>query len=153
MKTISCMLLITVALTACAGPNVEQGYLEPYRYQRGLHTGVDLSGYLGEPVYAIDSGTVVGAGPELVKVQHGNGQVVTYYHVGTVRVQLGQQVQQAQQLAELALTGVRGPHDSRTIGRPHLHLELHAESGRGLDPLSLKMTCDKPGPRWPVGCR
>jgi murein DD-endopeptidase MepM/ murein hydrolase activator NlpD len=140
-------------LTACAGPVIEQGYMQPYKYQRGIHLGLDLAGYEGEPVYAVQDGLVTGAGPNLVKIQHPDTRVTVYYHIGQVRVSIGDRVRKGQQIAQLALDGVRGPHDHRTITRAHLHLELHSSTGRGQDPESLNMKCLGDGWWWPVGCR
>jgi murein DD-endopeptidase MepM/ murein hydrolase activator NlpD len=150
----SAALIVTATLmTACAGPMIEQGYMQPYKHQRGIHIGLDLSGYEGEPVYAVMDGVVTGAGPNLVKIQHTDTRETVYYHIGHVRVSIGQQVRKGQQVAQLALDGVRGPHDHRTITRAHLHLELHSALGRGQDPETLNMKCDGDGAWWPVGCR
>ena len=145
-------VLVGLLLVGCAsGPHIEQRYLA--QTQGSLHTGLDLSGYLSEPVRAAQAGRVVGAGPELVEIEHADGRVTRYYHIGSVRVQRGDQVQGGQQIAQLALTGIRGYHDRRVIGRPHLHLELRDSNGRGQDPESLPMTCDGgSGWWWPVGC-
>ena len=153
-RTIAALLTL-ITLQACAGPVVLKGYLEPYR-DGGLHPGLDLSGYLGEPVRAVRAGCVVGAGPELVVLEHDTQQQTVYYHVGSVRVQRGDCVAQGDQLAELALTGVRSINDRSTIGpgQQHLHLELKSATGRGQDPATLKMSCEAGAAwRWPVGCR
>jgi murein DD-endopeptidase MepM/ murein hydrolase activator NlpD len=165
MRTISiATLLITAALTACAGPRVEWGFFEPYPHG-GYHPGIDISGNVGTPVRAPHAGRVIWAEPNgvvaaKITLEHewqGRYYTTYYYHISDPLVRTGDRVVQGQLLAELALTGERGRNDPRTIGRPHLHFEA-TRDGRRDDPQKLlPLQCptkEKPKVdwQWPVGC-
>ena len=145
-------LSIATLLVGCAtGPRFYDRYMD--RRAQSLHTGLDLAGYIGEPVYAPRAGTVIGASPEFIMLEHDTGQKTSYYHIDSVTLERGARVAQGQQIARLALTGIQSYEDRRNIRVPHLHLELKTATDRGQDPESLKMTCDGLGGwRWPVGC-
>ena len=155
-KAVSALAVATLLTGCAAGPSIGLRYMEyrPDQRMNKLHTGLDLGSYVGEPVRAPRQGTVTGAGPEFVQIEHDTGQVTEYQHVSQVRVTQGQRVQAGQIIAQVAMTGQRGFGDSRPPSYPHLHLELKSEQGRGQDPETLKMSCDgSSGWWWPVGCR
>ena len=85
------------------------------------HRGIDLAGKQGDPVYAVDAGTVMWAGPNswgygnLVVLDHGNGWVTLYAHLSQVYVRCGQQILQGATIGAVGSTG-------RSTG-PHLHFE------------------------------
>jgi murein DD-endopeptidase MepM/ murein hydrolase activator NlpD len=85
------------------------------------HRGIDLSGSLGDPVYAADTGTVVWAGPNswgygnMVMLDHGNGWQTLYAHLSQVYVRCGQQIFQGATIGAVGSTG-------HSTG-PHLHFE------------------------------
>lgn len=94
------------------------------------HTGIDLSGPIGTPVYAPASGVVTFAGyggpagwaGNYVTVRHANGTSSLYAHMSVTRVSVGQQVSAGQQVGAIGMTG-------RTFG-PHLHFEVYPSGVR-----------------------
>ena len=96
-----------------------------YRYSRGFssyHDGIDLARYPGCPIRAIATGTVVFAGWSPlagfnVRIDHGGGIASKYYHGdGTFWVNVGDRVQQGQDIMMMGTTG-----NSTGI---HLHISL-----------------------------
>lgn len=161
---IACALALL--LTGCAtGPRVLTSYMEPYR-TGGYHIGVDLEEPVGTPVRAARDGRVVwaqtndGVVAARITIDHeykGRDYQTQYYHIADPLVKQGQYVKQGDVIARLALTGVRGPNDSRDIDRAHLHLELYVDSIRKDPERAVKWSCitkDKPNVEWlwPVGC-
>lgn len=86
------------------------------------HTGTDIAGQIGNPIYAYKSGLVTFAGWSsggygyLVKIDHGNGVATWYAHCSKVLVSAGDEVSQGQNIALLGSTGY-------STG-PHLHFEI-----------------------------
>jgi len=80
------------------------------------HLAIDIANRAGTPIYAAAAGTVTLAGPHgtlgnTVRIEHGDGYVTVYGHLQTILVQLGQRVQQGQQIGEMGSTGhSTGPH-------------------------------------------
>lgn len=92
------------------------------------HTGTDLSAPCGTPVMAVNSGKVIirtdqsWAGPNLVQVQSGPGQLTTWYgHMRQVDVKDGQTVTAGDGLGQVGDLG-------NSTGC-HLHLEVHTKGG------------------------
>ena len=86
------------------------------------HTGVDLAGNQGDPIYAIASGTVTAAGYSdaygyNVTIAHGNGYGSMYAHMTHYTVSVGQSVSQGQIIGYVGATGW-------STG-PHLHFEIY----------------------------
>jgi murein DD-endopeptidase MepM/ murein hydrolase activator NlpD len=85
------------------------------------HRGIDLSGNLGDPVYAVDTGTVVWAGPNswgygnMIMLDHGNGWQTLYAHLSQIYVRCGTQIYQGATIGAVGSTG-------HSTG-PHLHFE------------------------------
>ncbi len=106
-------------------------YLSGYNFS-SWHPGLDFAGRLGEPIYAVDSGTVIYAGYSLnaagvpvgygqyVVLDHGNGYQTLYAHASQLYVSCGQQVLQGTVIAAVGSIG-------RSTG-PHLHFEIRAGS-------------------------
>lgn len=99
------------------------------RYQP--HTGVDIGGKKGNPIYAAASGTVIAAGKNggygyMVDIDHGNGLVTRYAHCSKILVKKWQKVKVGDKIAEVGNTGV-------TTG-PHLHFEILL-NGKPIDPV------------------
>lgn len=94
----------------------------PYGWRWGrMHTGIDIRGNTGTPIYAAAGGTVVSAGysgsyGNLVVISHGNGVQTYYAHASALYVSAGQTVSQGQNIAARGSTG-------RSTG-PHLHFEV-----------------------------
>jgi len=88
------------------------------------HLGIDLSGDLGDPIYAADGGAVawVGLDPDtpnyglMAVVDHGNGWMTLYGHLNTLYVRCGQIVLKGTVIGAMGTTG-------RSSG-PHLHFEM-----------------------------
>jgi murein DD-endopeptidase MepM/ murein hydrolase activator NlpD len=97
------------------------------------HPAIDLDTYLGQPVFASDSGTVIysdwdttGYG-NLVILDHGNGYWTYYAHNDANLVGPGDGVLQGQEIAESGSTG-------NSTGE-HLDFRIRLAEGGFLDPL------------------
>lgn len=94
-----------------------------YRSEFGdFHTGTDIAGHGGDPVYAYKSGVVIFAGWNssgygyLVKIDHGNGIQTWYAHNSSLVVSAGDQVSQGQVISHMGRTGFATGN--------HLHFEV-----------------------------
>ena len=94
----------------------------PVFKQYTLHTGIDLSGPIGEPVYVTGGGVVEsvdikfdGYGNSIL-VDHGFGYKTRYAHLRGIQTAPGQRVKRGEQIATLGNSG-------RATG-PHLHYEV-----------------------------
>jgi murein DD-endopeptidase MepM/ murein hydrolase activator NlpD len=101
------------------------GYYRP-------HTGVDLGGRTGDPIYAAGDGYVSftgrtgGYGINIV-VNHGFGYQTQYAHLSKILVTDGQWVKRGEQIAEMGSTG--------TSTSAHLHYEVRY-MGQKINPTS-----------------
>ncbi len=86
------------------------------------HSGIDVDGDLGMPVYAVDNGVVVYAGwnnwgyGNVIVINHGNGWQTLYAHLDQYYVSCGQSVYQTNIIGSIGSTG-------KSSG-PHLHFEM-----------------------------
>ena len=100
--------------------------LSGYDYSN-VHHGIDIRAALGTPLYAVDSGVIVYAGPNdygygnLVVIDHGNGWQSVYAHLSQWNVVCGQSVSVGQVIGLAGSTG-------NSTG-PHLHFELRYNGG------------------------
>jgi murein DD-endopeptidase MepM/ murein hydrolase activator NlpD len=97
------------------------------------HSGLDIAGERGEPVYATAAGTVEhvgwqGAYGNLVVIDHGFGLETRYGHLLKSQVKPGAKVQRGDIIGQVGATG-------RATGY-HLHYEVVA-NGRLINPLQL----------------
>lgn len=97
------------------------------------HSGLDIAGERGQPVYATAAGTVrhvgyQGAYGNLVVIDHGFGLESRYGHLLKSLVKEGSKVQRGDIIAQVGATG-------RATGY-HLHYEVFA-NGRLINPLQL----------------
>jgi murein DD-endopeptidase MepM/ murein hydrolase activator NlpD len=97
------------------------------------HSGLDIAGEKGEPVYATAAGTVrhvgrQGAYGNLVVIDHGFGLETRYGHLLKFLVKPGAKVKRGDIIAQVGATG-------RATGY-HLHYEVFA-NGRLINPLQL----------------
>lgn len=100
-----------------------------------LHAGVDLRAPVGTPINPVMLGVVTetatdrfGYGQKIV-VAHKNGYTTLYAHLSKIETKVGDQVTTETKIGEVGSTG-------RSTG-PHLHLEIHDESGRPVNPLTV----------------
>jgi murein DD-endopeptidase MepM/ murein hydrolase activator NlpD len=97
------------------------------------HSGLDIAGERGQPVYATAAGTVrfvgrQGAYGNLITIDHGFGLETRYGHLLKATVKNGSKVQRGDVIGQVGATG-------RATGS-HLHYEVLA-NGRLLNPLQL----------------
>ena len=96
------------------------------------HTGIDIDGQIGSPIYAITNGTVefsgwaTGYGLSIV-VNHGNGIWSRYGHNSKIYVRIGDTVTKG---ATIALMGTTG----KSTGS-HLHFEILTGTRKYQNPL------------------
>ncbi|MBQ5623703.1 MAG: M23 family metallopeptidase, partial [Alistipes sp.] len=89
-----------------------------------FHSGVDMPGRIGDPIYATGDGTVdeviitrvrYGYGTQVV-IDHGFGYKTRYAHLNKVHVKEGDKISRGQLIADMGNTGVSTS--------PHLHYEV-----------------------------
>jgi len=94
--------------------------------------GINIAGAAGDPIGAAAPGVVVYSGDEidvfggLILIDHGQGWVSAYGHVGKINVVRGQKVNVGQNIGEVGQTGY--------VDRPQLHFEIRKDR-KPLDPL------------------
>lgn len=98
---------------------------------RRMHTGVDISGGIGQPIVAAAKGQVVSAGWRggyglTVVIDHGGGLHTLYAHQSRLSVSNGDVVGQGEKIGEVGSTG-------NSTG-PHLHYEVRV-NGEPRDPM------------------
>ena len=90
------------------------------------HLGIDLSGELGDPIYASDGGVVVYAGANsygygnMIMIDHGTGFQTLYAHLSAIFTSCGFNVAQGETIGSAGSTG-------RSSGA-HLHFEVRTLS-------------------------
>lgn len=103
-------------------PTTARYVSSPFGYRGGsLHTGMDIAGRGGDPIYAYKSGLVTFAGwggayGNMLKVDHGNGVATWYAHCSALLVSAGDTVSMGQVIAKEGTTG-------NSTGN-HLHFEI-----------------------------
>lgn len=100
---------------------------------QSMHQGLDYAAPTGTPVSAVNSGTVLLAGPlyfegNCVVLDHGQGLLTLYLHLSEIKVKQGERIERGQ---EIGLSGGTG----RATG-PHLHLAVRWQ-GVYLNPATL----------------
>lgn len=101
------------------------GYrMHPVYRRWKFHSGVDMPGRVGDPIYATGDGVVestiysrarTGYGTQIV-VNHGFGYKTRYAHLNKIHVQRGDSIKRGQLIADMGNTGVSTS--------PHLHYEV-----------------------------
>ncbi len=95
---------------------------DPFHGDYRMHSGVDLSGPVGEPIYATGNGRVIQVGFDFfgygnfVMIDHGFGYKTRYAHLRSSSVAIGSVVKRGEVIGEMGNTG-------RSKG-PHLHYEV-----------------------------
>lgn len=104
----------------------------PIIHRRLFHTGIDLHGKMGTPVYTTADGVVIkvkasrfGYGNRVI-IRHAGGYSTLYAHLSSILVKEGQQVKRGETIGRIGSTG-------RSTG-PHLHYEVRL-NGHHIDPL------------------
>lgn len=106
-------------------PTAYQGQVSGNDYWGG-HRALDAMCYLGDAIFASDSGVVIYAGSigggygNLVAIDHGNGWLSLYAHLSSISVRCGQSVSRGQVVGSCGSTG-------NSTG-PHLHFEIRKGS-------------------------
>jgi murein DD-endopeptidase MepM/ murein hydrolase activator NlpD len=95
-----------------------------------MHTGLDIRGAFGQPIYAAAAGRVVRVGPwsgygNVVVIDHGHGIETRYGHLSGFNTRPGAVVKAGEQIARMGSTG-------RSTGN-HLHFEVRI-NGRAVNP-------------------
>jgi murein DD-endopeptidase MepM/ murein hydrolase activator NlpD len=107
---------------------------DPFGQGREWHTGIDISGERGDPVFATGDGVIESAGwngdyGNMVVINHNHvGFVTRYAHLSSFSVRPGERVTRGQVIGLVGSTG-------RSTGT-HLHYEL-VVNGQLTNPLSL----------------
>jgi len=104
------------------------------QYYHWYHPGIDIIGFVGQPIYPVDQGQVIeveyqrwGYGYKVL-IDHQNGFKSLYAHLNSINVQPGQQIGKQEAVASVGLTGW-------TTG-PHLHLEIW-QNDKPIDPITV----------------
>lgn len=102
------------------------------RFDEAHNKGIDISGNVGDPVYAASDGQVVYSGSglpdygKLVIIKHTDDYVSVYAHNNEILVTQGQAVKRGQRIADLGMTDASSPR---------LHFEIRRR-GTPVDPLT-----------------
>lgn len=106
--------------------------INPFYKTLVMHNGMDLLAASGTQVLAGADGVVAKAVKNgkregsSVEIDHKNGYVTVYNHLGNIKVRKGQKVNQGDVIAEVGLTGMSFA--------PHLHYEVWY-NGKVMDPM------------------
>lgn len=99
---------------------------DPFTKKRSFHSGIDIGGKVGDPVYATADGKVAVAGyhrgmGNYITIDHrASGMQTRYLHLNKILVNRGDQVHKGDKIALLGSTG-------RSTG-PHLHYEVMVDN-------------------------
>ncbi len=95
---------------------------DPFHGDFRMHSGVDISGPVGEAIYATGNGTIIEVGHDFfgygnfVMIDHGFGYKTRYAHLKEAIVTIGRVVKRGEQIGLMGNTG-------RSKG-PHVHYEV-----------------------------
>jgi murein DD-endopeptidase MepM/ murein hydrolase activator NlpD len=111
---------------------------DPFRGTAAMHSGVDIPGPVGTPIYATADGLVgraerSGGYGNLVEINHGKGIQTRYGHLSKILVEPLARVKRGQLIALMGSTG-------RSTG-PHLHYEVRID-GHAVSPVPFLQTAD-----------
>lgn len=111
---------------------------DPFRGTAAMHSGVDIPGPTGTPIYATADGVVSHAGRQggygnMVEINHGKGIATRYGHLSRIIVADNTRVKRGQLIALMGSTG-------RSTG-PHLHYEVRID-GHAVNPVPFLTTAD-----------
>lgn len=111
---------------------------DPFRGTAAMHSGVDIRGPIGTPIYATADGIVAESGRRggygnLVEIDHGKGIATRYGHLSKLLVPTGARVTRGQVIGLMGSTG-------RSTGS-HLHYEVRMD-GRAVNPVPFLTSAD-----------
>jgi len=112
---------------------------DPFRGRSAMHSGIDLAGPSGTPIYATADGVVERAGwnsggyGNLIEIDHGRGIETRYGHLSKVLVKDGQKIKRGELIGRMGSTG-------RSTGS-HLHYEVRID-GRAVNPVPFMKATD-----------
>lgn len=111
---------------------------DPFRGTAAMHSGVDIPGPVGTPIYATADGVIAHAGRKggygnLIEVNHGKGIATRYAHLSKILVAGNTRVTRGQMIGLMGSTG-------RSTG-PHLHYEVRID-GHAVNPVPFLTTAD-----------
>lgn len=95
---------------------------DPFKKDFRLHSGIDLAGPMGEPIYATGNGKVIQVGydyfgyGQFVIIDHGFGYKTRYAHLKSSAVAIGDSVERGDIIAQMGSSG-------KSTG-VHLHYEV-----------------------------
>ena len=106
---------------------------DPFNGKRVKHTGIDIAGRKGTPIYSTADGVVSATGSNAwlgwyIILEHKYGYTTIYGHLDKILVKKGQDIQRWQQIGEMGRSG-------RTTA-PHLHYAVK-HNGKYEDPLKF----------------
>jgi len=106
---------------------------DPVNGGNNFHSGLDIAGHKGQPVFSTAAGKVSFTGfsgdyGNLIVIDHGFGLQTRYGHLSAYKVKVGDQVRRGGEIGKVGATG-------RATGY-HLHYEVLA-NGKLLNPLQL----------------
>lgn len=105
---------------------------DPFKGLSAFHSGIDIAGNIGDPVYSALDGEVIaaeqmGARGKYIVIKHSNGLETWYMHLHGMVVATGDKVSKGQKIGLLGNTG-------RSTG-PHLHFQV-VKQNKTVNPLS-----------------
>ncbi|MFZ2315151.1 MAG: peptidoglycan DD-metalloendopeptidase family protein [Gammaproteobacteria bacterium] len=105
-------------------------------YYSGFNKGINISGRLGEPIYAAAGGKVVYCGSglrgygNLIIIKHNQMYLSAYAYNRQLFVKEGQWVKQGQKIADMG--------ENSGSGKAMLHFEIR-RAGKPIDPMTMKL--------------
>ncbi|KUP20564.1 peptidoglycan DD-metalloendopeptidase family protein [Paenibacillus sp. DMB5] len=104
---------------------------DPFKRISAYHSGIDIAGSIGDPIYAAMEGEVtasdqMGARGKYIIIKHANGLETWYMHLNSMTVSAGDKVGKGEQIGTLGNTG-------RSTG-PHLHFQV-IKQNKAVNPL------------------
>lgn len=108
--------------------------VHPITGEKKMHDGVDIAVPTGTRLYSAVEGTVIksyysDSGGNMVTVQTDSGWTVTFIHMDSRAVTVGQTVQKGQYVGTSGNTG-------NSTG-PHLHIQVHDQDDKAINPVFI----------------
>lgn len=112
---------------------------DPFVGRAAMHSGIDMAGPVGEPIYATADGVVGRAGwgngyGKVIDLDHGRGIETRYAHLSAILVKPGQEIKRGDLIGRMGSTG-------RSTGS-HLHYEVRID-GRSVNPVPFLQSAEQ----------